>query len=130
LPRVEKCAVNFYNFYKHWGSRCGSAVKWWNAKINENKRSRVCSPARATFYFYKHWPDNVLAVQRDSGSLGGGHDVAIRVANDQVQACSQRYKIKYANLGWILCFRVRFSKQNSCHAICNARPRLDGLSKM
>jgi hypothetical protein len=31
------------------GSRCGSAVKWWNEKINEIKRSRVPSPARATF---------------------------------------------------------------------------------
>jgi hypothetical protein len=31
------------------GSRCGSAVKWWNEKINEIKRSQVHSPARATF---------------------------------------------------------------------------------
>jgi hypothetical protein len=26
-----------------------SAVKWWNEKINENKRSRVLSPAGETF---------------------------------------------------------------------------------
>jgi hypothetical protein len=32
------------------GSRCGSAVKWWNKKTNKIKRSRVCSPARATFF--------------------------------------------------------------------------------
>jgi hypothetical protein len=33
------------------GSRCGSAVKRRNEKINENKRSRVRSPARATLFF-------------------------------------------------------------------------------
>jgi hypothetical protein len=31
-------------------SHCGSAVKWWNEKINKIKRSWVCSPALATFY--------------------------------------------------------------------------------
>jgi hypothetical protein len=34
------------------GSRCGSAVKGWNEKINKIKRSRVRSPART--------PDNLL----------------------------------------------------------------------
>jgi hypothetical protein len=29
--------------------RCGSAIKWWNEKINETKRSWVLSTARATF---------------------------------------------------------------------------------
>jgi hypothetical protein len=33
------------------GSRCGSAIKWWNEKINENNRSWVRSPARATLFF-------------------------------------------------------------------------------
>jgi hypothetical protein len=31
------------------GNRCGSAVKLWDEKINNIRRSRVCSPARATF---------------------------------------------------------------------------------
>jgi hypothetical protein len=34
-------------------SRCGSAVKWWNEKINKIKRSRVRSPVRATFCLKK-----------------------------------------------------------------------------
>jgi hypothetical protein len=33
------------------GSRCGSAVKWWNEKLNESKRPRVHSPARANLFF-------------------------------------------------------------------------------
>jgi hypothetical protein len=32
------------------GSRCGSAVKWRNEKLNKIKRSRVRSQARATFF--------------------------------------------------------------------------------
>jgi hypothetical protein len=41
--------VQIYIF-KVLGSHCGSAVKWWNEKINENKRSRVCSAARANLF--------------------------------------------------------------------------------
>jgi hypothetical protein len=39
-------STTFFNL----GSRYGSAVKWWNEKINEIKRSRVRSPARATIF--------------------------------------------------------------------------------
>jgi hypothetical protein len=34
------------------GSRCGSAEKWWNEKINKIERSQVCSSARATLKKY------------------------------------------------------------------------------
>jgi hypothetical protein len=46
--------ISLENFcMKESGSRCGSAVKGWNEKINEIKRSRVCSPARETFFLKK-----------------------------------------------------------------------------
>jgi hypothetical protein len=37
------------NEHSMMGSRCCSAVKWWNEKINEIKRSRVCTLGRATW---------------------------------------------------------------------------------
>jgi hypothetical protein len=44
---------SFFEKKEKTGSRCSSTVKWWNEKINKNKRSRVRSPARATFFLKK-----------------------------------------------------------------------------
>jgi hypothetical protein len=60
------------------GSRCGSAVNGCNEKINKIKRSRVHSPARATFFKkrYTHHKNINLLNSEQSFSKKGANFAA------------------------------------------------------
>jgi hypothetical protein len=85
------------------GSHCGSAVKWWNEKINKIKRSRVCSPAwednTILFRWPRRWPLHHATMPRENIILSSNKRADINCVNKAVEREKEQ---SFSGCNWVL----------------------------